>query len=173
MPTGRCLCGTFEIEARGAPRTTAFCHCSACRHAFGTVAHMVAVYQPQQVTVVKGDLETQAIWIKAVDSNSADHMGHTSHNRARRYRCKGCGAMLGAWGGIKSAAETPNARFVSLPTMLLTPLGDQVKIAAELRPVPRPRSAFRHVPSTRTRGHGMHLPRGGHPARALVTSPLA
>lgn len=97
---------------------------------------MVSVFEPQNVIIEKGDLETDAIDLRMLNSLAPEGERIASTNPVQRFRCKGCGTMLGAWFRVLGAEAVQNgdAAGVSIPTMLLIPPGDHHKIPEALRP---------------------------------------
>ena len=53
--TVSCDCGSVEIRLSGVPRVRGHCHCQACRTLLNTPYHSVTAWNPEQVSVSKGD----------------------------------------------------------------------------------------------------------------------
>lgn len=52
--TGRCFCGSVEVEVSGAPEAMGYCHCSSCRSWSAGPVNAFTLWQPQNVQVTKG-----------------------------------------------------------------------------------------------------------------------
>ncbi len=53
--TGRCFCGTVEIEVRGEPAAMGYCHCESCRHWSAGPVNAFSLWPPDAVTVTRGN----------------------------------------------------------------------------------------------------------------------
>lgn len=52
--TGRCFCGTVEIEVTGAPLEMGYCHCESCRSYSGAPLVAFTLWRSGDVRIVKG-----------------------------------------------------------------------------------------------------------------------
>jgi len=52
--TGKCFCGTVEIEVAGEPAAMGYCHCSSCRSWSGGPVNAFSLWPPAAVKVTKG-----------------------------------------------------------------------------------------------------------------------
>lgn len=52
--TGRCFCGSVEIEVTGEPAAMGYCHCSSCRSWSGGPVNAFSLWAPDAVKVTKG-----------------------------------------------------------------------------------------------------------------------
>ena len=52
--TGGCYCGTVEIELRGDPLDTGYCHCEACRRYSAAPVSAFTLWKKDDVSVTKG-----------------------------------------------------------------------------------------------------------------------
>ena len=52
--TGRCFCGTVEIEVSGAPEAMGYCHCASCRSWSAGPVNAFTLWKPENVKVTKG-----------------------------------------------------------------------------------------------------------------------
>lgn len=52
---GACYCGAVEVEARGAPRTSAYCHCRSCRDWLGAPINAWMIWRSDKVSIT-GDV---------------------------------------------------------------------------------------------------------------------
>lgn len=52
--TGRCFCGSVEIEVAGEPAAMGYCHCSSCRSWSGGPVNAFSLWAPDAVKVTKG-----------------------------------------------------------------------------------------------------------------------
>jgi hypothetical protein len=52
--SGGCMCGAVRFTARGAPRWTAYCHCSSCRKHTGAPVAAYAGYPEGRITFTTG-----------------------------------------------------------------------------------------------------------------------
>ena len=52
--TGKCFCGTVEVEARGEPVAMGYCHCSSCRSWSASPVNAFTLWKPENVKVTKG-----------------------------------------------------------------------------------------------------------------------
>ena len=52
--TGGCLCGAVRYEYRGAPYSSAFCHCRNCQRAHGAGCAPLLFVHPKDVTITRG-----------------------------------------------------------------------------------------------------------------------
>jgi len=109
---GECLCGRYQLTCRGEP-FVALCHCNACRRAYGTVAHWLASFKYEEVTLTKGKL--------------SDALCFQSGNRRNRYRCEECAQMLFA-----EDETMPSKSRRSVCAMLLMPRTDGVPVVPPL-----------------------------------------
>ena len=50
-----CTCGAVSMRLEGEPRVRGHCHCNACRTLLDTPYHSVNAWNPEQVTITKGD----------------------------------------------------------------------------------------------------------------------
>ena len=77
--TGRCYCGTVEIEASGDPIDMGYCHCNECRRYSTAPVSIFTLWKPEQVKITKG----------------SDSLGkfHSSEMSDRRY-CTKCGGHV-------------------------------------------------------------------------------
>lgn len=77
--TGRCFCGSVEVEVSGAPEAMGYCHCSSCRSWSAGPVNAFTLWQPQNVQVTKG----------------AEHVGRFMKNpTSGRQFCKKCGGHI-------------------------------------------------------------------------------
>ena len=53
--TGRCFCGTVEIEVNGEPEAMGYCHCSSCRSWSAAPVNAFTLWPPQALKVTKGE----------------------------------------------------------------------------------------------------------------------
>ncbi len=54
MHTGRCFCGSVELEVSGEPEAMGYCHCSSCRSWSGGPVNAFSLWKPAAVRVTKG-----------------------------------------------------------------------------------------------------------------------
>lgn len=54
LATGGCLCGNVRYEARGAPLSVIWCHCTSCRRHAGAPAVALAGYRRDQLRYTSG-----------------------------------------------------------------------------------------------------------------------
>jgi len=99
--TGRCFCGSVEIEVTGEPADMGYCHCDSCRSWSGGPVNAFTLWPLAAVNVTKG----------------ADKVGtfKKSDNSERQY-CTVCGGHLmtrhPAWGLVDVFAATiPSVTF--------------------------------------------------------------
>jgi hypothetical protein len=52
--TGRCFCGTVEIEVHGAPEAMGYCHCASCRSWSAAPVNAFTLWKPENVKVTNG-----------------------------------------------------------------------------------------------------------------------
>ncbi|AOP36310.1 aldehyde-activating protein [Leptospira tipperaryensis] len=52
--TGKCFCGSVEIEVQGAPEAMGYCHCSSCRSWSASPVNAFTLWKPENVKVLKG-----------------------------------------------------------------------------------------------------------------------
>jgi len=76
---GSCFCGAVQIEVRGEPRLTGYCHCKDCRGWSGAPINAFSIWSPDQVTVTAG-------------ADSISGFAKTPHTI--RKRCAKCGGAL-------------------------------------------------------------------------------
>src|ERR1044072_1549372 len=77
--TGKCFCGSVEIEVTGNPEAMGYCHCSSCRSWSASPVNAFTLWQPQHVKVTKG----------------AEHLGRfRKTDMTDRQFCKRCGGHL-------------------------------------------------------------------------------
>lgn len=50
-----CDCGQVELRLEGEPRVRGYCHCQACRTLLDVPYHSVTAWNPEQVTVTRGE----------------------------------------------------------------------------------------------------------------------
>ena len=76
----QCDCGTVAMSMRGEPRVRGFCHCEDCRELLQVPYHSVTAWEPDQVTVDKGE----------------DRLVAFQHptKRMKRVYCNSCGETL-------------------------------------------------------------------------------
>jgi hypothetical protein len=77
--TGRCFCGSVELEVSGEPEAMGYCHCSSCRSWSGGPVNAFSLWKPNTVRVTKG-AENVEIFQKSPLS--------------QRQYCKRCGGHL-------------------------------------------------------------------------------
>ena len=59
--TGRCFCGSVEIEVTGEPEVMGYCHCESCRRWAGAPLYAFTVWQPEGWVTPEGlELGAQA-----------------------------------------------------------------------------------------------------------------
>ena len=77
--TGRCFCGTVEIEVTGEPEGMGYCHCDSCRAWSAGPVNAFTLWKPENVKVTKGS------W----------HVGHHMKTKnSDRHFCTKCGGHL-------------------------------------------------------------------------------
>src|SRR5436190_16811171 len=54
IQTGTCFCGAVEIQVTGKPEAMGYCHCASCRSWSASPVNAFTLWQPQNVTVTKG-----------------------------------------------------------------------------------------------------------------------
>ncbi|MBR1134154.1 MULTISPECIES: GFA family protein [Bradyrhizobium] len=54
MLSGRCFCGTVEIEVSGAPEAMGYCHCRSCRSWSGGPVNAFSLWKPEAVRITSG-----------------------------------------------------------------------------------------------------------------------
>lgn len=52
---GGCYCGAVEIEMRGEPLETGYCHCENCRRYSAAPVSAFTLWKPDQVKITKGE----------------------------------------------------------------------------------------------------------------------
>jgi hypothetical protein len=52
--SGRCFCGTVEIETTGEPEEMGYCHCNSCRSYSGAPVTTFILWKAENVKVTKG-----------------------------------------------------------------------------------------------------------------------
>ena len=52
--TGKCFCGTVEIEASGSPEAMGYCHCRSCRSWSGGPVNAFSLWKPEAVRISSG-----------------------------------------------------------------------------------------------------------------------
>jgi hypothetical protein len=52
--TGKCFCGSVEIEVSGTPEAMGYCHCNSCRSWSAAPVNAFTLWKSQNVKVVKG-----------------------------------------------------------------------------------------------------------------------
>lgn len=55
VQSGKCFCGSVEIEVSGQPAAMGYCHCSSCREWSASPVNAFTLWQPETVKVTKGD----------------------------------------------------------------------------------------------------------------------
>lgn len=99
--TGRCFCGSVEIEVAGAPEAMGFCHCASCREWSASPVNAFTLWRPAAVEIVKGQ----------------EHLAtYRKSERSHRRYCRRCGGHLltdhPAWNLVDVyAAILPTLRF--------------------------------------------------------------
>ena len=101
--TWSCLCGTFQAQVKGEPRSAFFCHCSRCRRYSGSVETSKGMWP--SITVLSGGAD-----------NLLEYMGDDNESHFVRVSCKTCG------GNCYSVAPDNSVYFV--PLGALEPEGD-------------------------------------------------
>ncbi len=117
MPhTGRCFCGTVQIEVTGTPEAMGYCHCSSCRSWSGGPVNAFSLWKPDAVKVTAG----------------AEHVGTFNKTEVsyRKY-CSKCGGHL--------MTDHPTLGLVdifsaTLPTLVFTP-GVHINYAETVLPM--------------------------------------
>lgn len=93
--TGRCFCGSVEIEVSGEPADMGYCHCTSCRTWSGGPVNAFTLWTPDAVRVTKGADKLKTF--------------KKSDNSERQY-CAECGGHLMTrhpiWGLIDVFAST-------------------------------------------------------------------
>lgn len=51
---GSCLCGAVQLEVRGDPRFTGYCHCEDCRAWLGAPVNAFTIWNKDQVIIESG-----------------------------------------------------------------------------------------------------------------------
>ena len=101
--TGRCFCGSVEIEVTGAPEAMGYCHCTSCREWSAAPVNAFTLWKPGAVAVTRGH-ERVGTFRKS--------------DRSHRKWCTSCGGHLltehPTWGLVDVYAAT-------LPTVAFTP----------------------------------------------------
>lgn len=77
--TGRCFCGTVELEVEGDPEAMGYCHCASCRSWSAAPVNAFMLFPKDNVRITKG----------------AEHLGHfrKTENSDRQF-CTRCGGHL-------------------------------------------------------------------------------
>jgi hypothetical protein len=55
VKSGKCFCGSVEIEVMGQPAAMGYCHCASCREWSASPVNAFTLWQPASVQVTKGD----------------------------------------------------------------------------------------------------------------------
>ncbi|MDO8289337.1 MAG: GFA family protein [Parvibaculum sp.] len=77
--TGKCFCGTVEIEVIGEPEGMGYCHCNSCRAWSAGPVNAFTLWKPENVKVTKGN----------------DKLGHfMKTENSDRHFCTKCGGHL-------------------------------------------------------------------------------
>ena len=77
--TGKCFCGTVEIEASGSPEAMGYCHCRSCRSWSGGPVNAFSLWKPEAVRI----------------SSGADNVAtFQKTSLSQRQYCKKCGGHL-------------------------------------------------------------------------------
>lgn len=74
--TGRCMCGTVQLTATGAPKRVGICHCVTCRRNTGSAFGLFAIYDEAQVAI------------------TGETGSYRSSEEGRRHFCRECGSPL-------------------------------------------------------------------------------
>jgi hypothetical protein len=53
--TGTCFCGAVEVQAKGEPRVTGYCHCRSCRVHSGQPVSIFTLWKTGDVTITRGE----------------------------------------------------------------------------------------------------------------------
>ena len=77
--TGSCVCGAVQIEVRGEPRYTGYCHCGDCRAWLGAPVNAFSIWNNDQVTIKAG---------------TENLVGFSKTSHAIRKRCASCGCAV-------------------------------------------------------------------------------
>jgi hypothetical protein len=54
VQSGKCFCGSVEIEVTGQPAAMGYCHCSSCREWSASPFNAFTLWEPASVKVIKG-----------------------------------------------------------------------------------------------------------------------
>lgn len=77
--TGRCFCGTVELEVIGSPEGMGYCHCSSCRSWSAAPVNAFSLWKPEAVRITAG----------------AEHIAtFKKTDFSQRQYCKKCGGHL-------------------------------------------------------------------------------
>lgn len=77
--TGKCFCGTVEIEITGSPETMGYCHCRSCRSWSGSPVNAFGLWKAEAVKIAKG----------------AEHLAMFQKSKlSQRQYCGKCGGHL-------------------------------------------------------------------------------
>ncbi|KAH8662329.1 Mss4-like protein [Xylariales sp. PMI_506] len=83
MPTGKCLCGSIEVEAEGGSSAKVACSCTSCQRCSASTFTVNLVYPKGGVEVTKGK-EHLKLFKEIADSGREVH----------RYFCDTCGNAI-------------------------------------------------------------------------------
>src|SRR5580700_5842791 len=53
--TGKCYCGTVEIEANGEPLDMGYCHCQNCRRFSTAPVSIFTLWKPENIKIARGE----------------------------------------------------------------------------------------------------------------------
>jgi hypothetical protein len=53
----RCACGRVEITVEGEPALISLCHCDFCQKRSGSVLSVTAMYLPDQIVAIEGEMQ--------------------------------------------------------------------------------------------------------------------
>jgi hypothetical protein len=104
--TGRCFCGSVEIEVTGEPEVMGYCHCESCRRWAGAPIYGFTVWQPSAFAITRGADDLEAF--------GGNPLSGDATVVSKRIWCKRCGGHV--------YVEHPVLGLVDVPAVILEEL---------------------------------------------------
>jgi hypothetical protein len=85
--SGKCFCGSVQLEVSGSPEVMAYCHCNDCRSWGASPVSAFTLWKPDNVKFLKG-----SELLEGYDKGTRLHGG--GEVISERYWCKQCGGHV-------------------------------------------------------------------------------